>query len=61
MTKAKKIIFTCLFIIIVSTGKILAQDTLPNFTVRDLGNGKAQISWVNPFEKCSTNDYSTII
>jgi hypothetical protein len=50
MTKAKKIIFTCLFIIIVSTGKILAQDTLPNFTVRDLGNGKAQISWVNPFE-----------
>jgi hypothetical protein len=27
-----------------------AQDTLPHFTVKDLGNDRIQISWINPFE-----------
>ena len=27
-----------------------AQDTLPDFTLRDLGNNRIQISWINPFE-----------
>lgn len=27
-----------------------AQDTLPRFTVRELGNNRVQISWINPFE-----------
>lgn len=26
-----------------------AQDTLPNFTVRELAKGKMQISWINPY------------
>ncbi len=29
---------------------VKAQDTLPNFTLRDLGNNRFQISWNNPFE-----------
>lgn len=28
---------------------LLAQDTLPNFTVQSLGNDKVRIGWVNPF------------
>jgi len=28
-----------------------AQDTLPNFTVKDFGKGKNQVSWVNNFDK----------
>lgn len=48
--KTKKIIFSLLLLIIISIGNLSAQDTLPNFTVRDLGNGKAQISWINPFD-----------
>jgi hypothetical protein len=27
-----------------------AQDTLPNFTLRDLGKNRIQVSWKNPFE-----------
>lgn len=26
------------------------QDTLPDFTLRDLGNNRIQISWINPYE-----------
>lgn len=29
---------------------VQAQDTLPNFTVRNLGNNRIQVSWINPFE-----------
>jgi hypothetical protein len=29
-----------------------AQDTLPNFTIKDLGKNKIQISWINPFPNC---------
>jgi hypothetical protein len=28
----------------------IAQDTLPNFTVRELAKGKVQVSWINPFD-----------
>lgn len=28
----------------------MAQDTLPKFTLRDLGNNRIQISWINPYE-----------
>jgi hypothetical protein len=27
-----------------------AQDTLPNFSVKDLGKNRIQVSWINPFE-----------
>ena len=27
-----------------------AQDTLPNFTIRSLGNNRTQVSWINPYE-----------
>jgi hypothetical protein len=27
-----------------------AQDTLPNFTIKNLGNNRTQVSWINPFE-----------
>lgn len=33
--------------------QIAAQDTLPNFSVQDLGNNKVRISWVNPFPNCT--------
>lgn len=36
---------------IVLIGSIAAaQDTLPNFSVRNLGNNRIQISWINPYE-----------
>jgi hypothetical protein len=28
----------------------VAQDTLPNFTIRNLGNNRTQISWINTYE-----------
>lgn len=28
----------------------IAQDTLPAFTIKNLGNNRTQISWINPFE-----------
>lgn len=40
---------TTLFLL--TTIELCAQDTLPNFTVRDLGKGKAQISWINTYDK----------
>ena len=27
-----------------------AQDTLPNFSIRNLGSNRTQISWINPYE-----------
>jgi len=47
---APTIFYAILFICI--SNVIQAQDTLPNFTVRDLGKNKIQISWVNPYENC---------
>ncbi len=45
----KRILFFSLALIFLSsTAK--AQDTLPDFTLRDLGNNRIQISWINPFE-----------
>lgn len=29
------------------------QDTLPNFSAVELSNGKARISWINPFTNCT--------
>ncbi|MDB5230130.1 MAG: hypothetical protein JWN76_935 [Chitinophagaceae bacterium] len=37
-------------VVIFLTGpKLYSQDTLPKFTVQDLGNNRIRISWVNPF------------
>lgn len=51
----KKIRFVALlitsFTIISISSK--AQDTLPDFTVKNLAQGKVQISWVNPYETCT--------
>lgn len=47
--KKKFLFIAILFIIGIVT--VHAQDTLPNFTVRNVGAGKAQISWINNFEK----------
>ena len=44
--KSRIIFFIALLIGISS----YAQDTLPNFTLRDLGSGKAQVSWQNKFD-----------
>jgi hypothetical protein len=30
----------------------LAQDTLPKFTIREIGSSKVLISWTNPFPNC---------
>jgi len=30
----------------------MAQDSLPKFVMHYIGKGKAQISWINPFENC---------
>lgn len=45
--KLKKII--CLILVIVITGKLFSQDTLPEFTIVERGN-KVIISWTNPYE-----------
>lgn len=29
-----------------------AQDTLPGFTIKDLGQNRIAVSWVNPFDAC---------
>ncbi|MBX2932341.1 MAG: hypothetical protein KF781_10395 [Chitinophagaceae bacterium] len=43
-------IYTTLVFFIMNSYALKAQDTLPNFTVRDIGKGKVQVSWVNPYE-----------
>ncbi len=47
--KQNSFVITLLFLL--TTATVDAQDTLPNFTVRDVGKGKAQVSWVNKFDK----------
>ncbi len=52
--KRNSIIFICtiIFLFCISL-QTLAQDSLPEFTLRYLGKGKAQISWNNPYESCN--------
>ncbi|MCZ2222575.1 MAG: hypothetical protein LC122_02980 [Chitinophagales bacterium] len=48
----KRIWICCLvFVLVLSIYHLNAQDTLPNFTVRELAKGKVQVSWVNPYNK----------
>ncbi len=37
-------------VLMFSSNFVNGQDTLPNFTLRDLGKNRIQISWKNPFE-----------
>ncbi len=48
-------IFSLLFLIFIlfCVSKSLAQSELFDFTVNDLGKGKIQISWNNPYETCT--------
>lgn len=32
--------------------QLQAQDTLPNFSLNDLGQNRVRIAWVNPYENC---------
>lgn len=46
-----KKLFLSFLLIVTATCRILyAQDTLPKFSVRDLGNNHIILSWTNPFE-----------
>ena len=36
-------------ILFITSPSLFSQDTLPKFTVKDLGNNRVRISWVNPF------------
>ncbi|MFL9484246.1 hypothetical protein ACI6Q2_15805 [Chitinophagaceae bacterium LWZ2-11] len=49
----KKNILSIGFIVLFILASLIsnAQDTLPNFSVRDIGKNKIQISWFNPFEQ----------
>ncbi|MBC7587001.1 MAG: hypothetical protein H7178_01475 [Chitinophagaceae bacterium] len=47
--KKKRFLLAIFFIICFDAA--MSQDTLPNFTVRTFGNGKAQVSWINSFDK----------
>jgi len=48
----KRIWICCIiFVLVLSSYHLKAQDTLPNFTVRELAKGKVQVSWVNPYNK----------
>lgn len=43
---------TLLFLIIsLTTNPLLAQDTLPDFSLRNVGNNRIVVGWVNRFEK----------
>lgn len=42
-------ICSIVFVLIFSSYEVKSQDTLPNFTVRELAKGKVQVSWVNPY------------
>ncbi|MCE3282140.1 MAG: hypothetical protein K0Q66_877 [Chitinophagaceae bacterium] len=45
----KRTLFLSLALFLVSLFTY-AQDTLPKFTVKDLGKNRIQVSWINPFE-----------
>jgi hypothetical protein len=42
-------LFYCLVLMFISCFA-KAQDTLPDFTIKDLGKDRIQVSWVNPYE-----------
>jgi hypothetical protein len=44
----RKLFLGVAFIVSFCTAK--AQDTLPRFTIKDLGKDRIQVSWVNPYE-----------
>jgi hypothetical protein len=46
-------VFLILFLSVISF-QLFSQDTLPNFTVQNIGNGKIRISWVNPYPNATT-------
>ncbi len=48
-----RILVNILIIAFLSIGfQVKGQDTLPNFSVYEIGKNKVQISWVNPFPNC---------
>ncbi|BAV08482.1 hypothetical protein SAMN05421788_11464 [Filimonas lacunae] len=47
-----KKIYILLVCLIAVAATLQAQDTLPGFTIRDLGQNRVSISWVNPYESC---------
>jgi hypothetical protein len=63
--------FILIFLFFVLTGSLNAQDTLPKFSVRNVGANRYIISWVNTFETVkqisiqrsfdSLNNYKTIL
>lgn len=66
----KKIVSLVILILVVVSGKLFSQDTLPNFTMVESGN-KVVVSWTNPYGKVmvqlnvqrsydSLRNYSTI-
>jgi len=60
-----------LVLLFISGSSLLAQDTLPNFSVRNAGNNRVIIGWINPFPNIrqisvqrsfdSLNNYKTIL
>jgi len=46
----KKIYLLLIMVLCSSAAQLLAQDTLPKFTVRNIGNGRFVVGWVNNFE-----------
>lgn len=40
-------------IVLLLTVAAKAQDTLPNFSLQNLGQNRMRISWVNPYENCT--------
>ena len=44
--------YLLLLVCICLSGQINAQETLPNFKVKDLGKQGVAISWLNPFKNC---------
>ncbi len=40
------------FFIFCISSIVIAQDTLPGFSVRNISKGKNQVSWTNPYETC---------
>lgn len=44
--------YLLLLVCICLSGQINAQETLPNFKVKDLGKQGVAVSWLNPFKTC---------
>lgn len=46
----KKLVFSILLLLVTADPLLQAQDTLPNFTLRNVGNNRIIIGWTNTFE-----------